>query len=437
MIWHRLACLALAASSTALRTNSALAEGSQPYDVVEQFAEVLSVLENEYVEPPQRENLAQGAIAGMVAVLDPHSAYMTPTQYDEFKQDTSGKFAGIGVEVDLRNGQVTVVAPFAGSPAEKAGLKSGDRIIAVDNIPLDSLPMSEIVRRMRGARRTTVHLLIRRTGSSAPIRLDLVREEVSLPSVYTHTFDGQIAYVRITAFQDGTHTELLSKLGSLLSQLGQCKGMILDLRQNPGGLVAESIAVADEFLGTGPLFSIRHRGMVVVWVETTGYGHFEKTPLITLVDSGSASAAEIVAGALKDRKRSQLIGERTFGKGTVQSIIDLSAGAGLRLTSLRYYTPSGYGIQASGVQPDTEVVSQDRHVDAFRESDLPGHLPSENGKVEVAAAEQEATPAPCTPPKPMKTLAQRISELTGQPSAKDDEPLTVAYQLLRKQLHAH
>ena len=418
----------------------ALAASSQPYDVVEQFAEVLSVVEDEYVEPPQRETLAQGAIAGMVGSLDPHSAYMTPEQYREFKQETSGKFAGIGVEVDLRDGQVIIIAPIANSPAEKAGLKSGDRIVALDGVSLESLPVAEIVHRMRGVKGTAVHLVIRRSGVQGPVRIDVTRDDVWLPSIYTRAFDGQIAYVRIAAFQEGTHVELLSRVGELFSQLGKCRGMVLDLRQNPGGLVSESIAVADEFLGSGALFSTRHRGKIVEWVDTTNYGNFERIPLITLVDSGSASAAEIVAGALKDRKRSAIIGERTFGKGTVQSIIDLPGGAGLRLTSLRYYTPSGIGIQTSGVLPDTVLASDETEDNPVRESDLPGRLPNDSPKASATLAKPERTAANETEyryaaPKPLKTIAQRIAELPARPTSANDRQLAFAYQALLEQLN--
>ena len=422
-------------------TLPASAASSRPYDVVEQFAEVLSVIEEAYVEPPARDKLGEGAIAGMVGALDPHSAYMPPEQYEDFRQDTSGQFAGIGVEVDLRNGQVVIIAPIAGSPAELAGLAAGDRILMVDGVALDSLPLTEIVHRMRGVKGTPVRLLIRRSGQSAPISVKVVRDDVKLPSVYARYFDGRIAYVRITAFQEGTHTELLLKMGALKSQLGPCRALILDLRQNPGGLVNESIAVADEFLSRGALFSTRHRGQVIEQVHTTSYGNFERTPLVTLVDSGTASAAEIVAGAFKDRKRSMLVGNRTFGKGTVQSIIDLPGGAGLRLTSLRYYTPDGVGIQASGIKPNQVVLSeQEQAAEILRESDLPGHLPSEAAPSNVQQPQRPEPAAehgqnPCEVPKPLLSMTQRMSQLPASPIASTDTALAEAYRSLMKQLN--
>ena len=426
----------------ALGSLPASAASSRPYDVVEQFAEVLSVIEEAYVEPPARDKLGEGAIAGMVGALDPHSAYMPPEQYEDFRQDTSGQFAGIGVEVDLRNGQVVIIAPIAGSPAELAGLAAGDRILMVDGVALDSLPLTEIVHRMRGAKGSTVRLLIRRNGQSSPISVKVVRDDVKLPSIYARYFDGHIAYVRITAFQEGTHTELLLKMGALRAQLGPCRAMILDLRQNPGGLVNESIAVADEFLTRGPLFSTRHRGQVIEQVHTTNYGNFERTPLVTIVDSGTASAAEIVAGAFKDRKRSLLVGNRTFGKGTVQSIIDLPGGAGLRLTSLRYYTPDGVGIQASGIQPNQVVISeQEQASEILRESDLPGHLPSEVAQSHIQRPQHAEIAVdhgenPCETPKPLMSMTQRMAQMPASPLTSTDSALAEAYRTLMKQLSA-
>ena len=216
--------------------------------------------------------------------------------------------------------------------------------------------------------------------------------------------------------------------------------MILDLRQNPGGLVAESIAVADEFLPRGSLFTTRHRGQVIEQVHTTSYGNFERIPLVTIVDSGTASAAEIVAGAFKDRKRSLLVGNRTFGKGTVQSIIDLPDGAGLRLTSLRYYTPDGVGIQASGIQPNQLVLSeQEQNSEILRESDLPGHLPSEASTSRPQQSQQTAISAdreqnPCEAPKPLLSMTQRMNQLPASPINASDNALAQAYRTLLKQL---
>jgi carboxyl-terminal processing protease len=417
------------------------ATSSHPYNIVDQFAEVLSVIEEGYVEPPARDKLGQAAIAGMVGALDPHSVYMPAEQYEDFRQETSGRFAGIGVEVDLRQGQVVVVSPIPGSPAEVAGLQPGDRILMVDGIPLDTIPLTEIVHRMRGVKGTAVRLLVRRGSQQSAINFTVVRDDVRLPSIYVRYFDGQIAYLRITAFQEGTHTELLSKMGALKANLGPCRGIILDLRDNPGGLVSESIAVADEFLNKGPLFFTRHRGKLVEKVDTTGYGNFEKVPLVTLVDSGTASAAEIVAGALKDRSRSVLVGNRTFGKGTVQSIIDLPGGAGLRLTTLRYYTPAGTGIQASGIAPHQLLISkQEKSTEILRESDLSGHLPSESLAGSPSSSLHEHVDAthenaPCETPKPLLTLSQRIQQLPASPTNSSDEAIALAYKTILLQLN--
>ena len=347
------------------------------------------------------------------------------------------------MEVDLRNGQVVIVSPIPGSPAEVAGLRSGDRILMVDGIPLDTIPLNEIVHRMRGVKGTAVHLVIRRGDQQSTTNFTVVRDDVRLPSIYVRYFDGQIAYLRIAAFQEGTHTELLAKMGALQTNFGPHRGIILDLRDNPGGLVSESIAVADEFLSKGPLFFTRHRGKVVERVETTSYGNFEKVPLVTMVDSGTASAAEIVAGALKDRHRSVLLGNRTFGKGTVQSIIDLPGGAGLRLTTLRYYTPSGTGIQASGIEPNQLLISkQEKSSEVLRESDLSGHLPSENLKEPIppsphAGESTSHESQPCEVPKPLLTLSQRVQQLPARPTNSSDEAIALAYRTILQQLDRH
>jgi carboxyl-terminal processing protease len=444
MSWFNPLSLTIA-TVTAINFGSlpALAASSHPYDIIDQFAEVLSVIEEGYVEPPARDKLGEAAIAGMVGALDPHSVYMPADQYEDFRQETSGRFAGIGVEVDLRNGQVLIVSPIPGSPAEVAGLQPGDRILTVDGIALDTIPLAEIVHRMRGIKGTAVHLLVRRGSQQSVINFTVVRDDVKLPSIYVRYFDGQIAYLRIAAFQEGTHTELLAKMGALKANLGPCRGIILDLRDNPGGLVSESIAVADEFLNKGPLFFTRHRGKLVEQVDTTSYGNFEKVPLVTMVDSGTASAAEIVAGALKDRNRSILVGNRTFGKGTVQSIIDLPGGAGLRLTTLRYYTPAGIGIQASGIAPHQLLISkEEKSSEILRESDLSGHLPSENlsgptlpSLHEHAAIAQESQP--CETPKPLLTLSQRIQQLPASPTNSSDNAIALAYKTILQQLNQH
>jgi len=422
-------------------TLAGLANGqirSDPYELVDQFARVLNRIEQEYVEPAPTEKLVQGAIEGMVSALDPHSAYMPPDDYDDFKADASGQFAGIGVEVDLRHGQVTVIAPIGGSPAELAGIRSGDRIVSVNGVVPDMLPLTEIVHSMRGKKGSTVHLTVRRPGRSSSLEFKVVRDDVHMPSVYVRRFDHDIAYVRIAAFQEGTHHELLEKLGNLRAE-ASFKGLLLDLRQNPGGLVSESVAVADEFLGGGLLFFTRQREMVIDRIDTTNEGYFENVPMVALVDEGTASAAEILAGALKDRRRCPLIGTRTFGKGTVQTIMDLPGGAGLRLTAMRYYTPSGNGIQASGVLPDETVSdSEFDQVDVTRESDLPNHLPSEQSvslsKATRANLDELPSAQPCESPKPLVTLLERIRRLPAAPTGKDNKILARGYQLLLSHL---
>lgn len=399
---------------------------SHPYEILDQLSHVLARIDEEYVEPKDRDSLVEGALTGMVATLDPHSSYLAPDDYQQFKEETSGQFAGIGVEVDLRDGQVIVIAPIPGSPAERAGIRSGDRVVAVNGIPPDTWPLQEITKRIRGKRGSLVSLTVKRASHPEPILFRMVRDDVRLPSVYARLMDNAIGYVRIVAFQDGTHQELLEQLSRTCPNKS-CHGLLLDLRQNPGGLVAESVAVADEFLPSGVLFTARHKGELVECVETTGYGRYESLPMVVLVDRGTASAAEILSGALHDHRRATIVGERTFGKGSVQTISDLPNGAGLRLTTLRYYTPAGVGIQAEGVIPN--VAASDGDGGEMREFDLPNHLPAETQKAPLSVTLTQPE-APCTPSKPARSILDRIRSLPNSPTDADSPILAKGFRAL-------
>jgi carboxyl-terminal processing protease len=321
----------------------------------------------------------------MVAELDPHSAYLTPTQFSQFLEDTQGQFAGLGVEVDFHDDRVTVVATMPNSPAEKAGLKTGDQIVAVDGVPITGVRADSIVRRMRGPVGTSITLTIRRAKVSEPLLIKVTRAIVSVPSVEGRLLDGHIAYVRLKVFQEGCYVELLEEIARL-GRKGTIKGLILDFRSNPGGLVSEAVAIADELLDRGIIYSARHRGKVVEVVNSNSGDLLENLPLLVLVNAATASSAEIVAGALQDRGRATLIGEPTFGKGSVQSIIELDGGAGLLLTTLRYFTPKGRAIQARGLSPN--VLVRNESADQIqREADIAGHLPTEGATTTDAAVD--------------------------------------------------
>ncbi|MBX3127811.1 MAG: S41 family peptidase [Polyangiaceae bacterium] len=393
-----------------------------PYDVVEQLARVLVLIEHDYVEPVDRRRLGDGAIKGMVAALDPHSAYLPPDDYAIFQSDTEGRFGGIGVEVDFADGAVTVIAPIEGSPAERAGVRPGDRIIAIGNVPVRGKSSDELVRSMRGAPGTTVLITVRREGDAKLKYFRLTREIIEVASISEKLLEQNIGYIRIKQFQSGTHTELLDAIARLRKASGgPLAGVLLDMRNNPGGLVSEATAVADEMLDRGVLFTTRHRDRVVDTVSASRGGALRRGPLVVLVNEYSASAAELVAGALQDHRRATIVGTKTFGKGSVQSILDLPGGAGLRLTSMRYYTPSGRAIQAHGVDPDVRVeagVLPDRSFGVIREADLDNHLPAESSSTDPSTSTEESS-----------THLGVARDVPKDPTGGSDVALSVAFQI--------
>jgi carboxyl-terminal processing protease len=414
---------------------SATPQAQSPYDLLDQMARVLVLIENEYVEPVERRRLVEGSIKGMVAELDPHSAYLPPQDYEIFQSDTEGRFGGIGVEVDFRDDYVVVIAPIEGSPASRAGVRSGDRIIAIDNAPVRGKSAEQLVRQMRGPSGTKVVLTIRRPGVENPLYFTLEREVISVSSVATKLLKDEIAYVRIKQFQTGTHDELLRAVAKLRSENGgPFDGVVLDLRNNPGGLVNEASAVADEFLSSGVIFTTRHREKIIDEIRAGGGGVLRRGPLVVLVNEYSASAAELVAGALQDHHRGTVIGAQTFGKGSVQTIIDLPNRAGLRLTTMRYYTPNGRAIQAQGIKPDVRVeaaYSADKSFGVVRESDLENHLPAEGppGSQTPDAAAALTDGGADTGISPTHLGVAR--EIPYDPTGGPDFALSIGYQIVR------
>jgi carboxyl-terminal processing protease len=432
---------------TAVLTASAFAGGAvvshlarattaeqSPYHLLDQMARVLVLIENEYVEPIDRNRLIEGSIKGMVAELDPHSSYLPPDDYSILQGDTEGRFGGIGIEVDFQDEYVTVIAPIEGSPAYRAGVHPGDRIIAIDNIPVRGRSSDELVRQMRGAAGTKVTLTIRRPGQERLLYFTLAREVISVASVVSKLLAGNIAYLRIKAFQTGTHTELLDAVGQLRSaSSGSLQGVLLDLRNNPGGLVHEASAVADEFLSGGTIYTTRHRGKVVDEVKASYGGSLRQGPIVLLVNEYSASAAELLAGALQDNNRAAIVGAPTFGKGSVQTIIDLPDGAGLRLTTMRYYTPRGRAIQAQGIRPDVRVEAAyvaDKSFGVIRERDLDNHLPAEGPPGSMDAIDAGAAPSAADDAGATTHLGV-AREVPLDPTGGSDFALSIAYQIVR------
>ncbi len=409
----------------------ATSEKESPYAATQMMGRVIAQVENDYVDPVERTKLVQGAIKGMVAELDPHSSYMPREDYAAFEQDTEGEFGGVGVEVDVRTEIITVLAAIEGSPAQKAGVKAGDQIIAVDGEYVQNATFDSMLKKMRGVPGTHVKITVRRPNAKDPITFDLVRQIIRVPSVETKMLAGNIAYVRLKQFQDHTHDELLRAAASLKAS-GEPAGVILDMRSNPGGLVDEATDVADEFISSGQIYTMRHRGEIVDEARAKSGGAFANTRVVILMDEWSASAAELVAGALQDSGRAIVVGQNSFGKGSVQSIIDLPDGAGLRLTTARYYTPGGHAIQANGIHPNVLVkaaaTDPSSEYPELRERDLEGHLapeertrPPENQRIVQAPDKVDLEPG-------------EMSDIESDPSHGKDFILALGYETMKASL---
>lgn len=391
--------LMLAAWSTlTAKTNT---DDSDVYQYLRLFSNVLNIVQDNYVETVDPQKLMHGAINGMLRELDPHSSFMSPEEYKELQVETRGRFGGLGIEISMREGVLTVVAPLDGTPADRAGILAGDQIIKIDDQPTLDMTLTEAVQKMRGPKGTEVTLTIIRKGEPKPLEFDLVRDTISVQSVRFRTLEPGYAYVRISTFQSGTANDLRKALNELETVNDPLHGLILDLRSDPGGLLDQAVEVADEFLNQGLIVYTGGRlESQKMRFEATKNTKPRDYPIVVLVNSGSASASEIVAGALQDHNRAIIMGEPTFGKGSVQTVIPLADGSALRLTTSLYYTPSGRSIQAKGIEPDIlvafEIPSQEEEdfVDPLRrlrEIDLPRHMenarPSEDTKMDAAMEE--------------------------------------------------
>ncbi len=359
----------------------------ETYKELRIFADVLDKIQKNYVEEVDTQKLIYGAIDGMLKTLDAHSTFLKPEYYKELQVETKGSFGGLGIEITIRQGILTIVSPIEDTPAFKAGLKAGDRIIKIDGESTKDMSLFEAVKKMRGKKGTKITLTIFREGVEEPFDVAIVRDVIKIRSVKAKRLDEDYGYVRITQFQENTSRELKKLLLKIETEKeGGLKGLILDLRNNPGGLLDQAVRVADEFLDSGKIVYTDGR---MKSQKMEFYAHALKRrhpyPMIVLVNGGSASASEIVAGALQDHHRAVLLGTRTFGKGSVQTIIPMPDGSGLKLTTAEYYTPSGRSIQAKGIKPDIVVynlvrVEEGKPIRYLREKDLERHL--ENGEGE-------------------------------------------------------
>jgi carboxyl-terminal processing protease len=360
------------------------ADTKEVYKNIEVLSEALHRIEKNYVENTEPKELIYGAIKGMVKTLDPHSSFMTPEEYQEFMIQTKGSFPGVGIEITIRDHVLTVVSPIEGTPAFKAGIQAGDQIIMIGDKSSKELSIMDAVKLIRGPKGTKVKLTIRRKGIEKPIEFMITRDVIPITSVRTFLIPPDIGYIRISAFQSKTYQELSEALNRIEDDK-QLKGLILDLRNNGGGLLSQAVEVADEFLDSGIIVSIKGRDKKEELSVAHKNGKLRDYPMIVLANEGSASASEIVAGALQDNKRALVLGSTTFGKGSVQTISPLSDGSCLGLTTALYYTPSGRSIQAKGIEPDIKVAlipAEERAEPAkpafIREKDLEYHIKKEN-----------------------------------------------------------
>ncbi|MDF2755807.1 MAG: ctpA, partial [Nitrospira sp.] len=329
---------------------------SETYEELRTFSEVLTQVQKNYVDDTKVKDLVQGAIRGMLSTLDPHSAYMTPEMYKEMQVETKGEFGGVGIQIGVKENRLAVIAPIDGTPAQRAGIKAGDYITKVNEESTKDLSLMDAVQKMRGPKGTKVNLTIQRDGTSDPLQFTLVRDTIKIESVKSKVMEN-IGYVKLTQFQEATGRDL----GRVLKQFKDQKvqSTILDLRNNPGGLLTAAVEVSEQFLPNGKLvvYTKGRESKKDEWFAK-GRDQMDDSPMIILVNEGSASASEIVAGALQDYGRAVIVGTTSFGKGSVQTILPLGDGSGLRLTTAKYYTPKGRSIQSTGITPDIVIKPQ-------------------------------------------------------------------------------
>jgi carboxyl-terminal processing protease len=365
------------------------------YQELQLFTDVLTIVQRSYVEEVSIKDLVYGAIEGMLASLDPHSGFMSPEIYKEMKVDTRGEFGGLGIEISLRDGVLTIISPLEDTPASRAGLLAGDQILKIENEYTKDMEIMEAVQLMRGAPGTKITITIMRPTFEKPQTFTMEREIIKVQSVKSKTLEKGFGYVRLTQFQERTAQDLSKALDKLHEESGgTLQGLVLDLRNNPGGLLDQAVDVADKFLTEGLIVYTQGRDAdAQMKFSATRSGTEPDYPIVLLINGGSASASEIVAGALQDHGRAVVMGTQSFGKGSVQTIIPLSDDSGLRLTTAKYYTPSGASIQARGIIPDIEVLQSEikevQEVDHFREKDLKNHFDMERNTDRSAQGQPE------------------------------------------------
>ena len=363
-----------------------------PLAQLKQFSEVYARIKKDYVEEVDDKKLITDAISGMLTGLDPHSAYLNEEEFTELRVGTSGEFGGLGIEVGMENGFIKVIAPIDDTPAQKAGLKAGDLIIRLDNKSVKGMNLNDAVKVMRGKPGEPIELLVVRDGTSQPLKIKVVRAIIKVKSVKQRMLEPNFGYLRISSFQSKTTAGVREALSKLKEEnKGKLNGLVLDLRNNPGGVLSGAVGVSDVFLTKGNIVYTEGRvADALMRYDATPDDLLEGAPLVVLINQGSASASEIVAGALQDHKRALIVGKKSFGKGSVQTVLPLDEKTAVKLTTARYFTPSGRSIQAKGIEPDipieplelkkSDTTKEADKVVPLSEADLAGHLSNPNGE---------------------------------------------------------
>jgi carboxyl-terminal processing protease len=419
------------------------AQANVVYEKLKIFGDVLSAVQTSYVEEPDMDQLVEGAIKGMLQNLDPHSSYLTPDMLKQVEVETKGVFGGLGIEIGIKDGILTIIAPIEDTPADRAGLLAGDKIVKIEDDPTKDMTVMDAVKRLRGEPGTQVKIWVAREGVAELLPYTITRDIIKIRSVKTKDLGDGISYIKLLQFQQDSSTELENAIRVRMKEKEGLRGLVLDLRNNPGGLLDQAVKVADKFIDSGLIVYTDGR------LEAQKYkysAHKEGThggfPMVVLVNAGSASASEIVAGALQDHGRAILLGTQTFGKGSVQTILPLEDGSALRLTTARYYTPNGRSIQAKGIEPDIVVQNardaRTGHLKAIREKDIRRHL---KGEEEEEAEKIPGAGAPPPAEEGKKKMEEQGEErggkesappvLKGKPGEEKDIQLERAVELLK------
>ncbi|MDD1607492.1 MAG: S41 family peptidase [Methylococcaceae bacterium] len=416
-----------------------------PYEDLRTFTEIFGRIKKDYVEPVSDKKLLEDAVKGMLSGLDPHSAYLDAEEYQELKEGTSGQFGGLGIEVTMENGFIKVVSPIDDTPAQKAGIKAGDLIIKLDDKPVKGMTLTEAVKHMRGEPGSKINLLVVREGADAPLKITITRDIIKVKSVKNRMLEKNYAYVRISSFQSGTGDALKEALASLKKENGgTLKGLVLDLRNNPGGVLNAAVEVSDAFMKSGLIVYTEGRiANSQMRFSAAPDDFIDGAPIVVLINAGSASASEIVAGALQDSKRAIIMGEKSFGKGSVQTILPTNTGSAVKLTTARYFTPSGRSIQAKGIEPDVALAnvkleSLDKDKTDFKpvkEADLSHHLEKIKGaddeKKEVIDKDKSIEDKQDDSDKDNESANEKKDDLDKAVLDTKDYPLYEALNLLK------